>query len=53
MLLDGSDPIDSNSTLRKRSYYFHLDAADTPYAIVPNFRQWSYPHDRLLSHGNN
>jgi hypothetical protein len=50
---DGSAPIDPTSTLRKRSYYFHLDAADAvddPYAIVPNFRQWSYPHDHLPLH---
>jgi hypothetical protein len=50
LLRDGSAPIDPTSTLRKRSYYFHLDAADDPYAIVPNFRQWSYPHDCLPPH---
>jgi len=50
LLRDGSAPIDPASTLRERSYYFHLDAADSPYAIVPNFRQWSYPHNRLPLH---
>ncbi|KAF1828445.1 hypothetical protein BDW02DRAFT_652052 [Decorospora gaudefroyi] len=51
LLRDGSAPIDAASTLRGRSYYFHLDSADDdPYAIVPNFRQWSYPHDRLPTH---
>ncbi|KAF2820871.1 hypothetical protein CC86DRAFT_374153 [Ophiobolus disseminans] len=48
---DGSVSIDPTSTLRERSYYFHLDAADDdPYPIVPNFRQWKYPHDRLPPH---
>jgi hypothetical protein len=50
LLRNGSDPIDPTSTLRERSYYYHLDAADDPYAIVPNFRQWTYPHDRLPPH---
>ncbi|KNG46892.1 hypothetical protein DDE82_009028 [Stemphylium lycopersici] len=44
---DGSASIDPTSTLRERSYYFHLDAADDPYPIVLNFRQWKYPHERL------
>jgi hypothetical protein len=47
---DGSASIDPTSTLRERSYYFHLDAADKSYPIVPNFRQWTYPHDRLPPH---
>jgi hypothetical protein len=50
LLRDGSDPIDPTSTLCERSYYYHLDAIDDPYAIVPNFRQWTYPHDRLPPH---
>jgi hypothetical protein len=47
---DGSTLIEPSSTLRERSYYFHLDAADDPYPIVPNFRQWKFPHDRLPAH---
>jgi hypothetical protein len=43
-------PRSTPSTLRERSYYFHLDAADEPYPIVPNFRQWTYPHDRFPPH---
>jgi hypothetical protein len=35
---DGSALIDPTSTLRERSYYFHLDAATNPYPIVLNFR---------------
>jgi hypothetical protein len=47
---DGSASIDATSTLCERSYYFHLNAAEDPYPIVPNFRQWKYPHDRLPPH---
>ncbi|KAF2023443.1 hypothetical protein EK21DRAFT_80903 [Setomelanomma holmii] len=47
---DGSASIDPTSTLRERSYYFHLNAAEDPYPIVPNFRHWKYPHDRLPPH---
>ncbi|KAF2621125.1 hypothetical protein BU25DRAFT_483989, partial [Macroventuria anomochaeta] len=47
---DGQRPNQPTSTLRQRSYYFHLKAADVLYANVPNFRQWSYPHDRLTPH---
>lgn len=51
LLRDGSASIDPASTLRGRSYYFHLDGADDdPYAIVPNFRQWSYPYEHLPIH---
>jgi hypothetical protein len=50
LLRDDSAPIDPTSTLHERSYYFHLDAAEEPYPIVPNFRQWIYPHDRLPLH---
>jgi hypothetical protein len=50
LLRDGSALIDPISTLRERSYYSHLDAATDPYPIVPNFRQWKYPHDRLPAH---
>jgi len=47
---DGSDPVEATSTLCKDSYYFHLSDVDSPYAIVPSFRQWSYPHGRLPPH---
>ena len=48
--------MDPNSILRRSSYYFHLpllqsdiDAGrpDNPYPIVPTFREWRFPHDRL------
>jgi hypothetical protein len=51
---DGSNMISPTSTLRRRSYYFHVGAGsqphEHPYPIVPNFSQWSYPHDRLPPH---
>jgi hypothetical protein len=50
LLREGGDPIDPISTLRERSYYFHFDDTDNPYAVVPSFRQWAYPHDRLPPH---
>jgi hypothetical protein len=50
LLRDDCAPIDPTSTLHERSYYFHLDAAEDPYPIVPNFRQWIYPHDCLPLH---
>jgi hypothetical protein len=50
LLRDDSAPIDPTNTLHERSYYFRLDAAKGPYPIVPNFRQWIYPHDRLPLH---
>jgi hypothetical protein len=31
----------------KRSYYVYLDAANDPYVIVLNSRQWGYLHKRL------
>ncbi|KAF3031947.1 hypothetical protein E8E11_001927 [Didymella keratinophila] len=37
LLRDDNAPIDPTSTLHERSYYFHLDAAEEPYPIVPNF----------------
>jgi hypothetical protein len=52
---DGSNMISPTSTLRGRSYYFHLADSDVqrhehPYPIVPNFSHWSYPHERLPAH---
>ncbi|EGX87738.1 hypothetical protein CCM_09360 [Cordyceps militaris CM01] len=46
---------DRDTMLDKHSYYFHLphdndnDNQDdnTPYPIVPTFREWRFPHDRL------
>ena len=43
----------AGSTLHARSYYFHLEdseGSDLPYSIVPSFREWSFPHDRLPAH---
>lgn len=43
----------AGSTLHARSYYFHLediDGSDLPYPIVPSFREWRFPHDRLPAH---
>ncbi|KAJ9634073.1 hypothetical protein H2199_009104 [Coniosporium tulheliwenetii] len=49
--------VDAASTLHKRDYYFHLDrepgsdsGSDDPYAIVPTFREWRFPHDRIPAH---
>lgn len=51
-----SAAIDPTSILQKSSYYFHLPPArsdvdvghpNAPYPIVPNFREWRFPHDRL------
>jgi hypothetical protein len=49
--------VDAASTLRERNYYFHLDhehgsdsGNDDPYAIVPTFREWRFPHDRIPTH---
>jgi hypothetical protein len=35
--------------LYKRDYYFHLpeSSLETPYAIVPTFREWTFPHENL------
>jgi hypothetical protein len=43
----------ASSTLHARSYYFHLEdseGSDLPYPIVPSFREWRYPYDRLSAH---
>ncbi|KAH8714825.1 hypothetical protein GQ44DRAFT_762634 [Phaeosphaeriaceae sp. PMI808] len=53
--------IDATSMLHERNYYFHLDRkdgtdgdgdgdGDEPYAIVPTFREWRFPHDHLPAH---
>jgi hypothetical protein len=42
-----------DSILHARSYYYHLedsDGSDLPYHIVPSFREWHSPHDRLPAH---
>lgn len=43
--------IDPSGTLTKDSYYFHLpahpDERDLPYAVVPTFQQWRFPHEKL------
>ncbi|ESZ98361.1 hypothetical protein SBOR_1239 [Sclerotinia borealis F-4128] len=35
--------------LHERDYYFHLPESsfEIPYAIVPTFKEWSFPHDNL------
>ncbi len=35
--------------LCERDYYFHLpeSSLETPYAIVPTFQQWKFPHENL------
>lgn len=43
----------AGGTLHARSYYFHLEDTDgsgLPYPIVPSFREWRFPHDRLPAH---
>ncbi|KAL5410109.1 hypothetical protein PMIN03_005570 [Paraphaeosphaeria minitans] len=46
----------ASSMLHARSYYFHLncventDECDEPYPIVPTFREWCFPHDRVPAH---
>ncbi|KAH8701326.1 hypothetical protein GQ44DRAFT_732977 [Phaeosphaeriaceae sp. PMI808] len=51
--------IDAASILHARNYYFHLDrengtdddsGSDEPYPIVPTFREWRFPHDRIPAH---
>ncbi|KAL1796175.1 hypothetical protein ACET3X_004715 [Alternaria dauci] len=49
--------VDPNSTLVERSYYYHLDHNEAidgpvgdPYRIVPNFREWHFPHDQIPAH---
>ncbi|MCJ1299235.1 hypothetical protein MMC08_002027 [Hypocenomyce scalaris] len=43
--------VDMETVLKQSSYYFHLPNNDDdrphPYPIVPTFREWSFPHDRL------
>lgn len=36
-------------TLCNRDYYFHLpeSSLESPYAIVPTFREWTFPHENL------
>jgi hypothetical protein len=35
--------------LHERDYYFHLpeSSLESPYAIVPTFREWTFPHENL------
>ncbi|XPS81862.1 hypothetical protein M3J09_013787 [Ascochyta lentis] len=48
---DGSAPIQPSIVLHHRYYYYHLEGADeAPYPVVPNFRQWRFPHGRLPQH---
>jgi hypothetical protein len=48
--------VDAGSTLMVRSYYYHLDrdedidGPDGPYRIVPNFREWRFPHAQIPAH---
>ena len=48
--------VDAGSTLVARSYYYHLDrdeeidGPDGPYRIVPNFREWRFPHGQIPTH---
>ncbi|EDU47324.1 HNH-2 domain-containing protein [Pyrenophora tritici-repentis] len=48
--------VDAGSTLVARSYYYHLDrdddidGPDGPYRIVPNFREWRFPHEDIPAH---
>lgn len=41
--------IEPNSLLMQTEYYFHLPIHDsaTLYPVVPNFRQWRFPHNNL------
>lgn len=54
-----NDRVDAASILHARSYYFHLNrevdtddknGCDEQYPIVPTFREWCFPHDRILTH---
>ncbi|KAF2123570.1 hypothetical protein P153DRAFT_371550 [Dothidotthia symphoricarpi CBS 119687] len=45
--------VDPTSMLHQRDYYFHLKSSDgssDPYPVVPNFREWSFPHDAVPVH---
>lgn len=45
---EGAAKVDPNSILDKPKYYFHLPHKNsTPYPIIPNFREWEFPHDNL------
>lgn len=52
---DDVNSVDPHSVLDQRDYYYHLPklpnetnhSQTLPYSVVPNFRQWSFPHDRL------
>ena len=48
----GSTRVDPASMLEADSYYFHLatpesDDRDLPYAVVPTFEEWEFPHENL------
>lgn len=47
--LTSTNKVEPNSVLMQTNYYFHLPTHDsvTPYPVVPNFRQWCFPHDNL------
>ena len=40
----------ANELLLRPDYYFHLPSQSSPldpYAVVPSFREWKFPHDKL------
>lgn len=37
--------------LHAGDYYFHLHSDDEPYPVVPNFRNWRFPHEAGLPEG--
>jgi hypothetical protein len=42
--------LESDGLLLKSDYYFHLPSRSTvqdPYPVVPSFREWKFPHNRL------
>lgn len=44
-----TNAIDPNGFLLRAEYYFHLPSYSScdPYPVVPNFRQWRFPHGNL------
>ncbi|KAK3071173.1 hypothetical protein LTR53_009112 [Teratosphaeriaceae sp. CCFEE 6253] len=46
---DGTTRIEQDTDLLKAGdYFFHVPGIDCPYPIVPNFRNWRFPHTQGL-----
>lgn len=45
---DGTSRIEQDTDLLAGDYFFHVPGNDCPYPIVPNFRNWRFPHTQGL-----